>query len=90
MHDPSQVHPENPTPQAPEDALASVETLSVVSEPGTVSPVGFAMISGLFGLGLGVILSPWIERRNVKGQRAQLHTTSKEEKPSDDNKGSEE
>ncbi len=67
MHDPSQVHPENPTPQPP-DALASVETLSVVSDPGTVSPVGFAMLSGIFGLALGVIVTPWLERRSGKAR----------------------
>jgi predicted CXXCH cytochrome family protein len=68
MHDPSQVHPENPTPQPP-DALAAVETLSVAAEPAQVSPVGFAMLSGVFGLALGVVLSPWIERRNGKARR---------------------
>jgi len=82
MHDPSQVHPENPTPQSP-DALAAVDTLSVVSEPGAVSPVGFAMISGLFGLAVGVIVSPWIERRN-KGNRSSSKTPPIEPKPSND------
>jgi hypothetical protein len=65
MHDPSQVHPENPTPQ-PADALASVETLSVSPEPGEVSPVGYAMLSGLFGVTLGVIVAPWLEKQNGK------------------------
>lgn len=84
MHDPSQVHPENPTPQSPDDALAAVETLSVVSEPGAVSPVGFAMIAGLFGLALGVIVTPWIERRSKDG-RPSSKTHNNEQKLSDDN-----
>jgi predicted CXXCH cytochrome family protein len=79
MHDPAQVHPENPTPQPP-DALAAVESLSVVAEPGPVSPVGFAMLSGLFGLALGVILSPWLERRNGKARRG-AGTSSGENPP---------
>ncbi len=88
MHDPSQVHPENPTPQPP-DALAAVETLSVVSEPGAVSPVGFAMISGLFGLALGVILSPWIERRSRKAESVVKVKPAKENPPSGENKADE-
>ena len=65
MHDPSEVHPERPTPM-PADALAAVETLSVLEEPIPVSPVGFATLSGLFGLAAGAILAPWIERRYRK------------------------
>lgn len=63
MHDPSEVHPEGATPPAPPDALAAVEHLSVVAEPLPVNPVGFATLSGLFGLAAGVILAPWLERR---------------------------
>ncbi len=68
MHDPAQVHPENPTPLPP-DALASVEALSVNPEPGSVSPVGYAMIAGIFGVTLGVIIAPWLERKNRKSRR---------------------
>ncbi len=62
MHDPAEVHPENPTPMPP-DAMASVDSLSVVAEPIPVSPVGFATLSGLFGLAAGVILGPWLSSR---------------------------
>lgn len=61
MHDPAEVHPENPTPLPP-DALAAVDNLSVANEPAPASPIGFAAISGLFGLGVGAVLAPWLER----------------------------
>ncbi|HEY4690887.1 MAG TPA: cytochrome c3 family protein [Anaerolineae bacterium] len=61
MHDPAQVHPDQPTP-APVDAMASVETLSVSAVPEQASPVGFATVSGLVGFAAGIILAPWLER----------------------------
>ena len=61
MHDPAQVHADQPTP-APVDAMASVETLSVSAAPEQVSPVGFATVSGLVGFAAGIILAPWLER----------------------------
>ena len=82
MHDPSQVHPENPTPQ-PMDALAAVETVSVTSEPGAVSPAGYAMLSGLFGVTLGVIVAPWLERKNGKSRRKN-EISAEEEPPAKD------
>jgi hypothetical protein len=63
MHDPTEVHPERKVLVQPRDAMAAVETLSVTDEPMPVSPVGFATLSGLFGLAAGVILAPWIERK---------------------------
>jgi hypothetical protein len=69
MHDPSEVHPERATPQPPVDALAAVESSIVASEPSPVSPVGFAVLSGLFGLAAGAVIAPWVEsiaRRSSK------------------------
>lgn len=59
MHDPSQVHPENPTPQPP-DALAAVEKVNITDQPEPVHPLGFATLSGVFGLAAGAILAPWL------------------------------
>jgi predicted CXXCH cytochrome family protein len=73
MHDPVAVHPDNPTPEPPVDSMASVETLSVVAEPQPVSPAGFATLSGLIGLALGVVLAPWLDRwhrRNDPGDES--------------------
>lgn len=61
MHDPAEVHPENPTPLPP-DAMASADQSAVAEQPGQVSPVGFAVIAGLFGLGVGAVIAPWVER----------------------------
>jgi hypothetical protein len=68
MHDPVEVHPERSLPN-PVDAMAAVETLPVTPDPMPVSPVGFATLSGFFGLALGAILAPWIERRIKKSNR---------------------
>lgn len=62
MHDPSEVHPEGPETVAPVDALSAVESSVVVAEPSPVSPVGFAVIAGLFGLAAGAIVAPWLEK----------------------------
>lgn len=67
MHDPSEVHPE-PTPVAA-DPMASVETLSVVATPKSVSPLGFAVVAGLLGLAAGVIVAPWLERFQNKQKK---------------------
>lgn len=61
MHDPVQVHLDEPTPEPP-DAMAAVETLSVSAVPEQVSPVGFAVVSGLVGFAAGIVLAPWLER----------------------------
>jgi len=61
MHDPVEVHPEPAISSVP-DAMASVENLTVATEPSSVSPVGFAMLSGLVGMASGMILAPWLER----------------------------
>ncbi len=68
MHDPSQVHPENPTP-LPLDSGSSVEALSVAATPGPSNPFGFVALAGLFGMGVGVILAPWLQRWNGKNKR---------------------
>jgi hypothetical protein len=69
MHDPVDVHPESLNPPSPRDAMAAVESLPVTSDPLPVSPVGFATLSGLFGLAAGIILAPWIERQARKNSR---------------------
>lgn len=60
MHDPADVHPENPTP-VPADALAAVEH-PVSTEPNPVNPLGFASLSGLIGLAAGALIAPWLDR----------------------------
>jgi predicted CXXCH cytochrome family protein len=61
MHDPVEVHLEPGSTEVPEP-MASVEALSVTREPTNISPVGFAMLSGLVGMASGMILAPWLER----------------------------
>lgn len=67
MHDPSEVHPENKPPETI-DAMAAVESHIVAEEPTPVSPVGFALLTGLFGLAAGAIVAPWLERAARKQQ----------------------
>jgi hypothetical protein len=61
MHDPVEVHTDKLVTESPE-TLASYETFGVSVEPDPVSPLGFAMLSGLFGLAIGMIAAPWLER----------------------------
>lgn len=61
MHDPVEVHRDQPTPQAV-DALASVETVKVSAVPEPVSPIGYALVTGLVGFAGGMIFAPWLER----------------------------
>jgi hypothetical protein len=68
MHDPAEVHPES-SPPTPVDSMSAVESLVVTPEPMPVSPIGFATLSGLFGLAAGVILGPWFERRARKNNQ---------------------
>jgi predicted CXXCH cytochrome family protein len=62
MHDPVEVHPEPASTPMVQDAMASGETTTVSLEPDPVSPLGFAMVSGLIGMASGMILAPWLER----------------------------
>jgi predicted CXXCH cytochrome family protein len=67
MHDPSQVHPDRPTPTpaaAPEvsTGMNGGEGLLISAEPTPVSPIGFAALSGLVGMATGMVLAPWLER----------------------------
>ena len=61
MHDPVEVHPEPFTAPEPEP-VAGVETLTIRADPSPISPVGFAMLSGIVGMASGMILAPWLER----------------------------
>lgn len=61
MHDPVEVRADEPTP-APPDALAAVEMAGVTPQPSPASPMGFAALSALLGLGAGMVLAPWLER----------------------------
>ncbi len=61
MHDPVEVHPEPFTAPEPEP-VAAVETVTLRADPSPISPVGFAMLSGIVGMASGMILAPWLER----------------------------
>jgi len=61
MHDPVEVHPEPLTTPEPEP-VAAVETDTLRADPSPISPVGFAMLSGIVGMASGMILAPWLER----------------------------
>ena len=49
------------TPPEPEP-VAGVETDMIRADPSPISPVGFAMLSGIVGMASGMILAPWLER----------------------------
>jgi predicted CXXCH cytochrome family protein len=61
MHDPVEVHPEQPTP-VPPDAIASVQNVEVHAEPVATSPIAFTTLSGIVGVALGIIIAPLFER----------------------------
>lgn len=67
MHDPVSVHEDQPMP-APEQSMASVESVTVTREPVPVSPIGFTTLSGLVGVAIGIILAPWVERMRRNGK----------------------
>jgi hypothetical protein len=50
-----------PTPVSTH-AMSSGNPATVASSPPPISPVGFAVLTGLLGLAFGVILAPWLER----------------------------
>jgi len=54
------------------DALASVEDVPVTASAVPVSPLGFTAFSGLIGIGIGIVLHPWLDnfyRRYILGNR---------------------
>lgn len=63
MHDPGTVHEQQPEPTAtPIHLEGSVDVIGVTLEPEQTSPAGFVLLAGVLGFGLGVVLTPWIER----------------------------
>ncbi len=46
----------------PPDSMSSGNPPTVSTEPKPVSPVGFAIFTGLIGLAFGIVLAPWLER----------------------------
>ena len=55
----------NPTPTSEAAASSSSSTSSsphVASEPGPVSPLGYAGITALIGIAAGMLMAPWLER----------------------------
>jgi hypothetical protein len=61
MHDPTDVHLDEPTPPVL-DAMASVEAAGVSVDPSPVSPIYYALLSALIGMAFGLLISPWIEK----------------------------
>ncbi len=49
------------TPQPP-DSLNSGHPSTVSISPAPVSPLGFAIFTGLIGMAFGIVLAPWLER----------------------------
>jgi predicted CXXCH cytochrome family protein len=63
-------------PPAAASSLSSGEPTTVSADPRPVSPVGFAVFTGLIGLAFGVVLAPWLERgfhRIRRGEAQQRH-----------------
>ena len=67
MHEPVAM-PMAQSTATPVEAMTSVNAMGVSLEPEPVSPVGFAVLAGVLGLGLGLVVSPWLERwyRNAR------------------------
>lgn len=61
MHDPKKAMDGQPTPE-PVDAMAAVITAPVTTQPQPSSPFGFAIVAGLVGLAVGMVLAPWLEK----------------------------
>lgn len=61
MHSPAgaMIVPAN-TPLPP-DSMSSGQPATVTTAPTAVSPVGYALVTGLIGLALGIVLAPWLE-----------------------------
>ena len=51
-----------PAPSPTPDAMAATSSEPISKDPMPVSPLGFTALSGLLGIGLGIILTPWLER----------------------------
>ena len=70
MHDPVNVHPEAAVDQAKEeqpaapDAMASVESLTVMSGPTSSSPLTLTILAGVLGIVIGMMIAPLSERIN--------------------------
>jgi len=47
----------------PPDAMSAIEDAPVSETPQPVSPIGFTALAGVVGIGFGVVLAPWIEKR---------------------------
>ena len=60
MHDPVEIQSEPPTEEP--EPIGGVDSVSMSSDPSPISPVGFAMLSGIIGMATGMILAPWLER----------------------------
>ena len=61
MHDPATTH-DVPVSAEPVDAMAAVITAPVSTQPQPASPFGFAIVAGLIGLAVGMVLAPWLEK----------------------------
>lgn len=46
----------------PPDSMNSGHPSVVSTTPQAVSPIGFAVFTGLIGMALGIVLAPWLER----------------------------
>jgi hypothetical protein len=42
--------------------MAAVITAPVSMQPQPANPFGFAMVAGLIGLAVGMVLAPWLEK----------------------------
>ncbi len=60
MHEPIAKPMSEPTPTL--QAMVSAEMMGVSEAPQPVSPAGVAALAGVLGLGIGVVLAPWLER----------------------------
>jgi hypothetical protein len=60
MHAPVEVQATTSTEEP--EPVSGVDSLVMRADPSPISPVGFAMLSGIVGMASGMILAPWLER----------------------------
>jgi predicted CXXCH cytochrome family protein len=56
------------------EQVSNLQRASVTPEPTPISPMGFSVLAGLFGLAGGMVLAPWLERwfhRTIKHDDAE-------------------
>ncbi len=68
MHNPGLFQPQASNLNAM-DAMASVEDVQVSGIPQPMNPTAFSILAGLVGIGIGIAIAPWFEKRGRKKEQ---------------------